>query len=103
MPDDLKHLFDNSAVPAPRADLADRIMAAAQAQDPLTAANDRKPWFQRSGTWSAFAGIAATLVAGFFVMNSEPDEAELWAAQADEAGFAELYAWVDGDLDLETP
>jgi len=103
MPDDMKHLFDNSAVPTPRADLADRIMAAAQVQDPLASANDRKPWFQSSGAWSAFAGIAATLVAGFFVMNSQPDEAELWAAHADAAGFADLYAWVDGDTEIETP
>lgn len=99
MPDDMKHLFDNSVVPAPRADLSDRIMAATQNQAPLTAANDRKPWFQNAGILSAVTGIAATLVAGFFVLSSQPNEAELWAAEADAAGFGELYAWVDSDVD----
>jgi hypothetical protein len=101
MPEDMKQLFGASAVPAPRADLSDRIMAAAQAQTLLNAANDRKPWFQNSVVWSAAAGIAATLVAGFFVISSQPNEAELWAAHADEAGFAELYAWVDGELSTD--
>ncbi|MGJ8558783.1 MAG: hypothetical protein ACSHX3_00965 [Litorimonas sp.] len=101
MPEEMKQLFETSAVPAPRADLSDRIMAAAQAQVPLDAANDRKPWFRNSGILSAAAGIAATLVAGFFVLSSQPSEAELWAAEADAAGFGELYAWVDSDEDVE--
>jgi copper(I)-binding protein len=86
-------------VPAPRADLAATILTAAQSQTPVEAANDRKPFFSNKGVWSAAAGIAATLVAGFFVMNSQPDEAELWAAQADLAGFGDLYEWVYEDLE----
>lgn len=101
MPEDMKQLFDSSVVPAPRTDLSDRIMATAQDQAPLAAANDRKPWFQNSGVWGAAAGIAATLVAGFFVLSSQPNEAELWAAEAHAAGFGELYAWVDSDVDTE--
>lgn len=100
MPEDMKQLFDTSVVPAPRADLSDRIIAAAQAQVPLIAANDRKPWFQNSGIWSAAAGIAATLVAGIFVISSQPNEAELWAEHADVTGFGELYAWVDAGVDV---
>ncbi|GHA96065.1 hypothetical protein GCM10009069_18760 [Algimonas arctica] len=103
MPDDLKQIFETSVVPAPRADLSERIIAATQAQAPLMAANDRKPWFQNSGFLSAAAGIAATVVAGFFVISSQPNEAELWAAHADVTGFGELYAWVDADVDIEGP
>lgn len=98
MPDNMKNLFDNSVVPAPRADLSDRIMAAMQDQTPLTAANDRKPWFRNAGVLSAATGIAATLVAGFFMLTRQPNEADLWAAEANAAGFAELYAWVDSDM-----
>ncbi|MEL6686913.1 MAG: hypothetical protein AAFP97_04760 [Pseudomonadota bacterium] len=86
---ELTSLFADSRVPAPSADLADRIVAAAKDQAPLTAANDRKPWI-----WTAAAGIAATLVAGVFVMTQQPSEAELWADQADQAGFGDLYEWV---------
>lgn len=99
MPEDMKQLFDSSVVPAPRADLSDRIMAAASAQTPLAAANDRKPWFQRPTLWSAAAGIAATMVAGLFVLSSQPSEADLWASHAEDTGFSDLYAWVDGGID----
>lgn len=96
MPDDIQSLFEASAVPAPRADLSDRIMAAATAEQPA-AANDRQPWARKPALWSAAAGIAATVVAGLLVLSSQPNDAELWAEQADAAGFADLYAWVDGD------
>jgi hypothetical protein len=90
--DDLDALFAESSTPAPRADLTDRIMAAAQAQTPLHAANDRNPLI-----WGAMAGIAATLIAGVMFVTGQPDEAELWAAQADAAGFGELYEWTYGE------
>ena len=89
MDQELTSLFSESRVPAPSTDLAARIVAAAQDQEPLTAANDRKHWI-----WTAAAGIAATLVAGVFVMTQQPSEAELWADQADLAGFGDLYEWV---------
>lgn len=92
MSDDLKTLFENSAVPAARSDLSDCIMAHASTLKPLHAANDRKPWI-----WTAAAGIAATLMAGFFVMNMQSSESELWAKQAETAGFGDLYSWVDGE------
>jgi hypothetical protein len=94
MPDDLKTLFQNSDVPAPRADLTDRIVAAALEQPALNAANDRRPLL-----WTALAGIAATLVAGLLVFNSQPSDTELWAANADAAGFGDLYEWVEGDIE----
>lgn len=86
---EFRTLFAESEVPAPRVNLMDEILAAAQEQAPLQAANDRKPWI-----WTAAAGIAATLVAGAFVLTQQPSEAELWAAQADQAGFGDLYEWV---------
>jgi len=92
MSENFETLFKDSAVPAPRTDLTDRIMAAAKAQMPRQAANDRKPWI-----WTALAGIAATLVAGFFVMSSQPDDTELWASEADAAGFGDLYSWVNSE------
>jgi hypothetical protein len=93
----MKSLFDESAVPAPRPDLADRILLDASDQAPLTAANDRKPWALSTRMWSGAAGIAAMLVVGLFVIGNQPTEADLWAAQANDAGFGELYAWVDGE------
>lgn len=89
---EMRALFADSPVPAPSANLADRIEAAAQTQAPLSAANDRKPWL-----WSAAAGIAATLVAGAFILTQQPSESELWAAQADQAGFGDLYEWVHSE------
>ncbi len=92
-PDDLDALFAASRTPAPRAGLADRIAEASVSSPPLIAANDRKPL-----VWGALAGIAATLVAGVLVLVNQPSEAELWAAQADDAGFGELYDWVGADM-----
>ncbi|MEM7678823.1 MAG: hypothetical protein AAF449_22805 [Myxococcota bacterium] len=94
MSDDLKTLFDTSTVPAPRAELIDRILTEARTQAPLEAANDRLPLFRRPTVISAAAGIAATLVAGLFVFGNQPNEAELWAAQAEASGFGDLYEWV---------
>lgn len=98
MHDDLKDLFETSSVPAPRADLADSIVATALNQAPLDAANDRSLW-QHKGLWGGFAAIAATLVAGAFLLTGQPSEAELWASDADESGFGELYAWVYAEDD----
>lgn len=92
MPDDLKTLFTQNPAPTPSADLAGRILAAAASQTPLDAANDRKPWL-----WTAAAGIAATVMAGLFVLGTQPSEAELWAEQAELAGFGDLYSWVEGE------
>ena len=89
---EMRSLFASSNVPAPASDLSDRIVAAAKDQAPLTAANDRKPWI-----WTAAAGIAATLVAGVFIVTQQPSESELWAAQADQAGFGDLYEWVHSE------
>lgn len=97
--DELSDLFQNSHVPTPRADLTDRIVAAARTEPPLQAANDRKPLI-----WSAVAGIAATIVGGLIFMTGQPTEGEPWAAESEQwaseaeaAGFGDLYAWVDGD------
>ncbi|MGB3457460.1 MAG: hypothetical protein WBG08_14500 [Litorimonas sp.] len=96
-PDDLDALFRGSDVPAPRADLSDRIAQAALALEAPNAANDPHP-VRRPVFWGALAGIAATLVAGALVLVNQPSEAELWAAQAETAGFGDLYEWVGADL-----
>ncbi|GLQ21057.1 hypothetical protein ACFFUB_07155 [Algimonas porphyrae] len=93
MPDPIETAFARSSTPAPRADLADRIMSAARDQAPLDAANDHGFWHGKT-LWAGMTGIAATLVAGFFVMNSQPSDAELWASHADQSGFGDLYEWV---------
>ena len=91
MSDDLQALFEASAAPVPRADLADRI---AQAATPR-AANDNR-W----GRWAAgLTAIAATVAfAVFALMPANADtEAEAWAQYAETSGFGELYAWVEGE------
>lgn len=105
MPDTLETLFAQSDTPAPRGDLSERIMSAARdqalaqspAQSPILAANDRAPWHNKR-VLAGMTAIAATLVAGFFVMTGQPSEAELWASHADDSGFGELYDWVYADM-----
>ena len=91
MSDDLNALFGANPVPAPRADLAERIAAAA----PARASNDNR-WLGRF-RWPAHAAIAATLAAGVFVLSSPADESDDWSQYAEAAGFEELYAWVEGE------
>ncbi|MEM7727823.1 MAG: hypothetical protein AAF311_00960 [Pseudomonadota bacterium] len=91
-PDDLDTLFADSRVPEMHSELTDRIVLASRDVLPPQAANDRKPVI-----WGAMAGIAATLVAGALVLTNQPSEAELWAAQAEDAGFGDLYEWVGAD------
>ena len=90
MSDDLKVLFEASHTPAPRADLAERIMANA----PPRATNDNHRWARFA---LPFAAIAATLMAGAFVLLPAQNEDAQWEQYAETAGFAELYAWVEGD------
>ena len=58
---------------------------------------------ERSRTpWWIGGAVAATLAAGVFFTQpqSEPQsdpEAEAWETLAEDAGFADLYAWVEGD------
>ncbi|WP_298916691.1 hypothetical protein [uncultured Algimonas sp.] len=87
--DNLEGLFAHSRVPAPSANLTARVVTAAMAEPRPQGANDR-----RLIVWSAVAGLAATLVAGILFFANQPNEAELWAAQADAAGFGDLYEWV---------
>ena len=52
--------------------------------------------------WWIGGAVAATLAAGVFLMQPQPDplfdpEAEAWETLAEDAGFADLYAWVEGD------
>lgn len=90
---DLKSLFADNPAPAPRADLADRIMAAAQATPPvpvMVAANDNH-WLKWVG------GMAAAAILGVFIWAQQPSEAENWQDYASTAGFSDLHAWVEAD------
>ncbi len=96
--DDIRALFEGSDAPAPRAELSTRILAEARsaATPPAPApANDN------ARRWPAFGAIAAMLVAAVFAMTTlmggTVDESENWASYADASGFAELYAWVEGE------
>ena len=98
MPDRIEDFFADSHTPTPRAELTDRILLAARNQTPLKAANDRAPWTHK-GFWAGLTAIAATMVAGLFMMTSQPTEADLWASQADQSGCGDLYEWVYADDD----
>ena len=91
--DDLHTFFERSDVPAPRADLTDRILAAAENSAPK-AANDNPPWGR---IVAALTSVAACAMVAVFALGPAPvDETELWQSHADAAGFADLYAWVEG-------
>ena len=89
MSDEMKALFEQSSVPAPRGDLADRIAAAA----PARAANDNPRWGRRA---AGLAAVAASLAFAVFAL-SPSDPAEEWEQYAELSGFGELYAWVEGE------
>ncbi len=93
--DDLHTLFETSAVPAPRADLADRILAEAEAERPKpAAANDNKPWLR---VVTALTSVAACAMFAVFALTPAPVDDAAWQSHADAAGFADLYAWVEGE------
>ena len=54
---------------------------------------------ERSRTpWWIGGAVAATLAAGVFLIQPQPDpQAEAWETLAEDAGFGDLYAWVEGD------
>ena len=98
--DNIRALFERSDTPSPRDDLRARILAeaapaeAAPANDPLPANDNARRH------WPALGAVAATLLAAVFAattLTGGSDEAEDWASYADASGFAELYAWVEGE------
>jgi hypothetical protein len=91
--DDLHTLFERSDVPAPRADLTDRILAAAENSAPK-AANDNPPWGRIT---AAITSVAACAMVAVFALTPVPVDDAAWESHADAAGFADLYAWVEGE------
>ena len=96
MSDELNTLFHRSNVPAPSADLADRIAA----NIPARPANDRAPWWPK--LVAGASAVAATVLAVGMIYSGSTDvetdsEVDLWASAASDAGFAELYAWVEDE------
>ena len=88
---ELKTLFEAYPGPVPTADLADRIEYSLP-QRP--AANDNR----HRATW--IAGLSAVAAVALFAVfavapMSEPDDD--WAAYADNVGFSDLHAWVEGE------
>ena len=79
----------SSDLPPLSANFGDRVVSN------LPRERSRTPW------WIGGA-VAATLAAGVFLMQPQPDpqfdpEAEAWETLAEDAGFADLYAWVEGE------
>ena len=74
-----------SELPPLSANFGDRVLAN------LPRERNRTPW------WIGGA-VAAALAAGLFFMQPQPDpQAEVWEALAEDAGFGDLYAWVEGE------
>jgi hypothetical protein len=95
--DDLHTLFERSDVPAPRTDLADHILAATENSTPEAApkaANDNPPWGRIT---AAITSVAACAMVAVFALTPVPVDDAAWESHADAAGFADLYAWVEGE------
>lgn len=93
---DFDKLLAENTAPAPRANLANEILAAAEKHSP---ANDEAP---RQKRWWAVGSLAAmAMISAFLVFQpgSSPldAEAEHWELIADNSGFSDLYAWVEDD------
>lgn len=92
---DLDTLLNQNIAPAPRAGLADRILATANKRAP---ANDVP---KRQTRWWSGAGIVAmALIAGVLFIQpgtGTTAETEHWEQIADSSGFSDLYAWVEDD------
>lgn len=105
---DLDKILNSVKAPKPSELLKARILQAAKEQSRAdsdishampVAANDNI-WKR----WGALAAIAlVAVVIGMTVLPStisEPTEAELWAENAKDIGYTDLYAWVQGDEDI---
>jgi len=93
---DLDKLLAENIAPAPRANLANEILATTQQHMP---ANDGAPRRKRWWAASSLAAMAA-ITAFLFIQPGSPSidtEAEQWELLADNSGFADLYAWVEDD------
>ena len=57
------------------------------------------PSAHSSARWWTGGAVAATLAAGVLLaLPQQPDpQADAWEALAEDAGFADLYAWVEGE------
>jgi hypothetical protein len=99
---DLDKILNTLDAPEPSRDLKTRILEAAKEQSPRStqtvpqAANDNN-WKR----WSAMAAMAifAAAVGLTFLPSQSADmtDADLWAEKAEDIGYEDLYAWVQGE------
>lgn len=93
---DLDHILAENKAPAPRSNLADRILAAAEVTTPANDEAAHRPWWRHSVVRGG--GIAAMAVmAAMFFMQPETAVDTDWVQIADASGFSDLYDWVEGD------
>lgn len=94
---DLNSLLDQVKSPEPSDLLKARILQQAKSQ---TVNQSPKP--ANDTHWKRWVGVAAIAVVmgvvGFTTLYSAPpSEEEVWAEAAQDMGYGDLYAWVEGD------
>lgn len=102
---DLDKILDCVQAPEPSALLKARILKAAKEQNLVnTDINNVTPIAANDNLWKRWGALAAialfAAVIGITILPSqlsEPAEAELWAETADDIGYTDLYAWVQGE------
>jgi len=101
---DLNNLLDHVKAPEPSELLKARILQQAKAQrasetvsknKTLSAANDNH--------WKRWAGLAAmAIILGVVGLTTftpvQTSEEDVWAEAAQNMGYEDLYAWVEGDV-----
>lgn len=99
---DLDKILNTIQAPEPSAGLKARILQAAKEQSPSNtqivpqAANDNH--WKRWAAMAAMAIFAATIGLTFLPsQNIDTTEADLWAENAEDIGYDELYAWVHAE------
>lgn len=100
---DLKSLLEQLESPEPSNTLKSRILQQAKAQRASERPPEKiLPEAANDNHWKRWMGIAAMTVilgiVGFSTFSSVPDsEQDVWAETAQTLGYADLYAWVEGE------
>lgn len=95
----LDDMLKTVEAPEPSDMLKARILRDAKAQGAV----ETSPIAANDNRWKKWAAIAATVlvlgVVGVTTLSPSPEtsEAELWAETAEDLGYDDLYAWVNGE------
>lgn len=94
---DLNSLLDQVKSPEPSDLLKARIMQ--KAKSPRLSPNPQPANDNHWKRWTGVAAIAVVMgVVGLTTLTSAPlNEEEVWAEAAQDMGYGDLYAWVEGD------